>query len=66
MARKASRTTAKSKIKFSATKYNGESLTFVTESPNPEIYFVNLRIQSECGKIRTRNNSVFGHFSHSG
>ena len=21
------------------------------------------RIQSECGKIRTRNNSVFGHFS---
>ena len=24
-----------------------------------------LRIQSECGKIRTRNNSVFGHFSRS-
>ena len=23
------------------------------------------RIQSECGKIRTRNNSVFGHFSRS-
>ena len=22
-------------------------------------------IQSECGEIRTRNNSVFGHFSHS-
>ena len=22
-----------------------------------------LRIQSECGKIMTRNNSVFGHFS---
>ena len=22
-------------------------------------------IQSECGKIRTRKNSVFGHFSHS-
>ena len=21
------------------------------------------RIQSECGKIRTRNNPVFGHFS---
>ena len=28
-------------------------------------YEVSLRIQSECGKIRTRNNSVFGHFSHS-
>ena len=24
-----------------------------------------LRIQSECGKIRTRKNSVFGHFSRS-
>ena len=23
---------------------------------------LNLRIQSECRKIRTRNNSVFGHF----
>ena len=26
---------------------------------------VSLRIQSECGKIRTRKNSVFGHFSGS-
>ena len=25
---------------------------------------VNLRIQSEYRKIRTRNNSAFGHFSH--
>ena len=25
---------------------------------------LSLRIQSECGKIRTRNNSVFGHSSH--
>ena len=33
---------------------------------NTEIYRVNLRIQSEYRKIRTRNNSVFGHFSHSG
>ena len=32
---------------------------------NAEIYFVNLRIQSDCGKITTRRNSVFGHFSHS-
>ena len=29
-----------------------------------EIYFVNLRIQSEYGKIRTKKNSVFKHFSH--
>ena len=28
-------------------------------------YEVSLRIQSECGKIRTRNNSVFGHFLRS-
>ena len=27
-----------------------------------EKYGVSLRIQSECGKIRTRNNSVFGTF----
>ena len=26
---------------------------------------LSLRIQSECGKIRTRKYSVFGHFSHS-
>ena len=32
---------------------------------NVEIYEVNLRIQSECRKIRTRNNSVFGLFSGS-
>ena len=28
-------------------------------------YSLNLRIQSECGKIRTRKNSVLGYFSHS-
>ena len=33
---------------------------------NAEIYGVNLRILSKCRKIRTRNNSVFGHFSRSG
>ena len=32
---------------------------------NMEIYSVNLRIQVEYKKIRTRNNSVFGHFSRS-
>ena len=30
---------------------------------NTEIYGVNLRIQSEYRKMRTRKNSVFGHFS---
>ena len=28
-------------------------------------YSVSLRIQSECGKIQARKNSVFGYFSHS-
>ena len=32
---------------------------------NMERYSVSLRIQSECGKIRTRKNFVFGHFSRS-
>ena len=29
---------------------------------NTERYPVFLRIQSECGKIQTRKNSIFGHF----
>ena len=32
---------------------------------NTERYEVSLCIQSECRKIRTRKNSVFGHISHS-
>ena len=32
---------------------------------NTEIYRLNLRIQSKYGKIQTRKNSVFGHFSPS-
>ena len=32
---------------------------------NADIYSVNCRIQPECGKIRTRKNTVFGHFSQS-
>ena len=32
---------------------------------NAERYKVSLRIQSECGKIRTRKNPVSGHFSRS-
>ena len=31
-----------------------------------ERHLVSLRIQYECGKIRTRKNPVFGHISHSG
>ena len=40
-------------------------LYFPVFSLNTEIYGVNLRIQSECRKIRTRKNSVFGHISRS-
>ena len=29
------------------------------------IHIISLRIQSECGEIQTRKNSVFGHFSRS-
>ena len=32
---------------------------------NTERYGVSLRIQSECRKIRKKNNSIFGHFSRS-
>ena len=32
---------------------------------NTKIYGVNLRVQSKYRKIRSRNNSVFGHFSYS-
>ena len=32
---------------------------------NTQRYEVSLRIQFECGKIRTRKNSLFGHFSRS-
>ena len=38
-------------------------LVFVLRQKN--IFYVNFRIQSECGKIQTRKNSVYGHFSHS-
>ena len=38
---------------------------FPTFGLNTEVYSVNLRIQSKCRKIRTRKNSLFGHFSRS-
>ena len=39
---------------------------FLAFGLNTKRYGVSLRIQSECEKIRTRKNSVFGHFSRSG
>ena len=36
---------------------------FPTFVLNMERYSISPRIQSECGKIRIRKNSVFGHFS---
>ena len=38
-------------------------LYFSTLELNTDRCEVPLRIQSECGKIRTRKNSVFEHFS---
>ena len=38
---------------------------FLVLGLNTVRYSVSLRIQLECGKIRTRKNSVFGHFSPS-
>ena len=47
--------------------YLMESLIDITawNYPNTELFlvYVNLRIQSEYRKIRTRNTSIFGHFS---
>ena len=45
MSRKAARTTTKSKMELSATKYNGLSLTFVTECPTLDFtgFLVTLR-----------------------
>ena len=40
-------------------------LYFLVFGLNTEIYGVNLPIQSECRKIRTRKNSVFQNFSRS-
>ena len=49
---------------WKVSRYRGFSdLYFPVFGLNTEIKGVNLRIQSECRKIRTRNNSVFRHFS---
>ena len=46
-----------------------DGMTTTNQMTNKEFflvrYFVSPRIQSDCGKIRTRKNSVFGHFSRS-
>ena len=39
---------------------------FRTVGLNTKIFSVNLCFHSECGKIRTRENYEFGHFSRSG
>ena len=36
---------------------------FALREKCPHTEFFLVRIQSECGKIQTRKNSVFGHFS---
>ena len=47
-------------------KYGVFSVPYFPEfGLNTERYSVSLRIQSEVEKIRTRKNSVFGHFSRS-
>ena len=38
---------------------------FLAFGLNTEIYVLNIRIQSKYRKIRTRKNSVFGHFLRS-
>ena len=47
-------------------------VTLLEKCPNTELFLVRIfphleRIRRDCryGKIRTRNNSVFGHFSRS-
>ena len=55
---------------------DNDSLTLREKCPNTEFLlvrishirneYVSLRIHSECGKIRTRKNSPFGHFLSSG
>ena len=51
---------------WKVSKYGVSSgLYFPVFGPNTKIYGVNSRIQSEYRKIRTRKNSVFGHFSRS-
>ena len=43
---------------------DNDSLTLREKCPNTE--FLLVRIHSECGKIRTRKKSPFGHFLSSG
>ena len=45
----------------SKVKMGQESITLCEKCPNTEYFLV--RIQSKCGKIRTRKHSVFGDFS---
>ena len=47
------------KSRLESTSWKVSSLYFLA-------FGLSLRIQSECGKIRSRKNSLFGHFSRSG
>ena len=52
---------------FASETVNHDTKALREKCPNSKssYYRVNLRIQSECRKIRTRENSVFGYFSRS-
>ena len=61
-------------VNFGLIIHNYQSQSLLEKFPITEFFLVrifpysdsvSLRIQSKCGKIRTRKNSVFGHFSRS-
>ena len=52
-------------IAWKVSKYGGFPGPYFPAFELNTEYFVSFRIQSECSKIRTRKNSVSGHFSHS-
>ena len=50
-------------VKMILTFWTNEPLS--EKCPNAEFFLVYIsRIQSECGKMQTRKNSVFGYFPH--
>ena len=52
-------------IAWKVSKYGGFPGPYFPAFELNTEYFVSFRIQSECSKIRTRKNSVPGHFSRS-
>ena len=62
------RSSSNKKQEETITSISNDTKSLREKCPNTEfflVYSVSLRIQSECRKIRTRKNSVFGHFSRS-